>query len=113
FQWFVGPGVYLLMRNKRRDEDEISRTCLSHILELFAPAHPGTPFYNIDHAFQLAVMMGSRFGVWMNIDGACPNLAGARARIVDRGGSDHTGSLRRIGIKAGPWYDLDSVVSPI
>src|SRR5260370_10379257 len=112
-QRLVRHRVYLLMRNKWRDEDEIAGARFSYVFKLFAPAHTGAALYDIDHAFQLAVMMRPGLGIRMYGDGARPNLASPRARIVDRGGPDHAGCLGRVRIKPVPRHDFDSAVSPV
>src|SRR5215469_13058970 len=67
---FAGACVYLLMRDKWRDKDEIAGACLSHVLQPFSPAHSRTPSYHVDHAFQFAVMMGASLGVGVDGDRA-------------------------------------------
>src|SRR5215469_15370996 len=72
FESFVRVCVYFLVRNERRDKDKIARTGLGDILELFAPSHSRAALDDIDHAFELAVVMGAGPGVSVDRDCAGP-----------------------------------------
>ena len=48
---FVGVGVDLLMRHKRRDIDKVPRPRLIAELEAIAPPHSGTTFNHIKNGF--------------------------------------------------------------
>lgn len=72
FERLVGAGVDLLVRNVRRNVDEVAGSGFGGELELIAPTHASAAFDDIDDAFNLAVMMSSSLGVWMYGDGSGP-----------------------------------------
>ena len=63
FQRLRGVGVDLLMRHERRHEDEIAGTRLGDEFQPLAPAHPRAASDDVDHAFELAVVMDAGLGV--------------------------------------------------
>ncbi len=105
-------GVDLLVRNVRRDEDEVAWTGLGDELEPVAPAHPGPSPHHVDHALELAVMMrpGPRVGIDSYRPG--PQLLGAGRRRGDRGGAIHPRRLRRVRIELARGHDADAVKLP-
>jgi hypothetical protein len=95
----VSAGIDLLMGDERRHVDEISRSRLRQKLQAITPAHPGAAADDVDDAFEVAVMMGARFRVWMDGDGAGPELARAGSRVRDGRRSRHARRLGRIQIQ--------------
>ena len=98
-QRLIAAGVDFLVRNVRRDEDEVAGVGLGDKLQLLAPAHPGLAAHNVNHAFQRAVVMRAGLGVGVNIDGASPDLLRADTGLIDRRGAVHPRRLRRVGIQ--------------
>src|SRR6516162_8138940 len=101
------------MRNIRRDKDEIARARLRDILEMVAPAHPCPPVEDVDHAFEMAVVMRPGLGVGVNLDGARPDLLGADAGEIDGSRAVHARRLGRVRIELITWDHLDAMGLPI
>src|SRR5436853_7269867 len=101
------------MRNVGRDVDEIARTCLGGELEPLAPAHPGLSANDMDDALEGAVVVRARLRVGMNHDRPGPQLLGAGASRVDRGGAVHAGRLRGVRVELASAYDAHSVQAPV
>jgi hypothetical protein len=59
------------------------------------------------------MMVRPGFGIGMDRHGAGPEFGCAGARVGDRGGASHSGSLRSIEIKLRARNDFDAMVSPI
>src|SRR5215471_14463212 len=57
FHWFIGAGVDLLVWYERRNVDEISGTGFVHELKAVAPAETCPAAHDVEHGFQLAMMM--------------------------------------------------------
>lgn len=76
----VGSGIDLLVRDVRQHDDKIARAGLRDKFQALAPAHARAPAHDIDHAFQLAVMVcpGLRLRMDLNVP-AQSLLAPARA----------------------------------
>ena len=74
FERLISTGIYLLMGNVRRNVNKISGTCHRGELQMITPAHSGVPVYDKDNAFELAVMMRSGLGIWMDTNSSGPEL---------------------------------------
>jgi len=111
-QFLTRRGIDLLVRDVRRDEDEVAGPCLGGELERLAPAHPGPAAHDVDDALEVAVVMGPRLGVRLDGDRAGPELGGAGGRLRDRGGPTHPGRLRRVRVEVAAGDHPDPVVLP-
>src|SRR5262245_1927025 len=109
----VSARIDLLMRYERRNVDEIAGSRFRHILEMFAPSHPGATTHDVDDALELAVMMRAGLGVRVNRNRSRPQLACTGPRVRDRRGTRHPGRLRRVQVERGARDDLYAVVAPI
>jgi hypothetical protein len=67
------------MRHERWNVDEVARARVGGELAGCRTASGPAGDY-VDHAFDVAVMMGAGFGVGMDDDSLCPQLFGARTR---------------------------------
>jgi hypothetical protein len=105
--------IDLLMRNERRNIDEIARTGLRYELKIFSPAHSRPPAYNVNNAFQVPMMMRARFRIGSNCYGSGPKLFGAGSRIRDCRGPIHTGCLGRVAVELVATDYLDAMLAPI
>ena len=109
----VPAGIDLLMGHKRRHVDEIAGSCLRHELQAITPPHPRSPADDVDHALEIAMVMGAGFRVGMNRDRASPQLAGPRGRVGESRRSRHAGRLGSIQIQRRTGDDADTVVTPV
>jgi hypothetical protein len=100
------------MRHVRRDVDEIARSRLGGVFELFAPAHARFAAHHVNHAFERTVMMRAGLGVGMNMNGAGPDLLGADAGGSDRGLAVDARRLRGIGIERAAGDHAHAIVLP-
>src|SRR3569832_788029 len=105
-------GVDLLVRHEWRRIDEIARIGRGDVFEALAPAHAGVAGHDIDHAFELAVMVDAGLGVGGDRHGAGPDLLRADARLVDCGLAEHAGRLRGVRIELVAFDDAHAVVLP-
>src|SRR5262245_46543921 len=80
-------------------ETETPRTGLGGEFQPLAPTHARHAAHHVDDALELAVVMCPGLGVGTNIHGACPNLLGAHAGIVDRSLAIHARRLWGVGIE--------------
>src|SRR5262249_48197303 len=101
-----------LVGYERRHKDEIARTGFGAEFKPLAPAHARLAAHHVDDALQLAVVMCPGLGVGADVYGACPNLLGADAGIVDRGLAIHARRLRGVGFGSMPRNPAPAVVLP-
>src|SRR5215207_1719206 len=73
-QRFVTARINLLMGNERRHIDEVARPSFGYEFEVLSPPHPRTATDYVDHALQFSVVMGTGFGVRVDLDGTRPQL---------------------------------------
>src|SRR4030095_8766777 len=85
FERLICISIDLLVRDKRRNINKVTRSGFSGEFETITPAHPRSSFDDVNHAFKFAVMMGSGLCVGVDGDGARPELRGARPCVRDRG----------------------------
>ena len=109
----VLPRVDLLMRNVRRDVNEIAGAGLVGKFEMIAPAHAGPPFDDVEDGFELAVVVRPGFRVGLHHYRSCPEFAGSGSRMRDGGGTAHAGSLWRIRIELSGAHDLNAMIPPV
>src|SRR5262245_47052331 len=112
FERLARAGVDFLVGYERRHIDEIARTSFGGEFQPLAPTHARLAAHHVDDALELAVVMCPGLGVGANVHGACPNLLGADAGIVDRSLAIHARRLRGVGIKRMPRNDAHAVVLP-
>ncbi len=109
----VRVGIDFLVRNVGRNEDEVAGSGLIDEFQLLAPAESSAAFDDIQYRFEIPVVVGSGLRVGLNDDRSGPQLAGARARMVDRGGACHPFGLGRVAIQFVGVDDADAVALPI
>src|ERR1044071_203139 len=110
---FINAGIYLLVRNKRRDIDEVARSCFSREFKFVSPSHSRPSLHHVDNAFELPVMMRTRFCVWVNADRSCPQFRRPGSRVSDGGSSVHAGRLRSVCVELVRVNNSNSVMFPI
>jgi len=113
FERLIGAGVDLLVRNVRRDVDEVAGSGFSGELEMIAPTQTRFAFDDVDDAFKLAVMMSPGLGVGMDGDRARPELRGPSSRVSDRSSAIHSGRLRRVSVEVVCMNNPHAVMLPI
>src|SRR5512147_2059164 len=104
--------VDLLMRNVRRNEDEVARTRLGSEFETIAPFHPCATAHHVDDAFDRTVMMRPGLRFCVDDDGPGPQLLGARSCMRDRSGAVHSRRLRRVEIELIGMNDSYAMEAP-
>lgn len=72
FDRFIGSRVEFLVGQVRRNVDKISRAGFVDELEAFAPAKAPAALNDVEHGFELAVMMRPCFGAGLNHHRAGP-----------------------------------------
>lgn len=97
--WHIRSTIDLLMRDIRRHVNEIASVRLIAELQVITPTHACATSDNVDHCFQLAMMVGAGFRVWLNDYRSGPQLTGSSTRVCDGGSSRHSGSLGSVGVK--------------
>jgi hypothetical protein len=105
--------VDLLVRNERRDVDEVADGSLGDEFKPFALPHPGAAFHDIDHTLEVTVVVGSGLGVWFDRHGAGPDLLRTDTGEVNRRGPGDSRCLGGVGIEGVSRYDVDSVIAPV
>jgi hypothetical protein len=100
------------MRHVGRDVDEVARAGFGRELQRVAPAHAGFALDDVDHAFQMPVMMRAGLRVGMDVDGASPQLLRTDSREVDGRFAVHARRLRRVRIELARGDDANAVVLP-
>ena len=105
-------SIDLLVRHLRRHKDEIAWPSFSSELQLLAPSHSSFALDDVDHRFQVAVMVRASFGVRMNVHRAGPDLLSTSASEVDGGGTVHAWRLRCVAVERVCRNDSDSFVFP-
>ena len=106
-------GVDFLMRNIRRNEDEVTRSGLIDEFQLLAPAESGTAFHYIQHRFEIPVVVRSGFRVGLDDDSSGPQLTGAGTCMIDRRSSRHSFGLWRVTVQLIGMHNTDAVELPI
>jgi len=109
----IRAGVNFLVRDVRRNVNEIPWRCLIAKLQTITPAHAGTTPHNVDHRFQLAMMVRARFGVRLNNNGTSPQLAGPSTRVRNGGCPRHSRGLGSVGIQFPSVHNLHAVLFPV
>ena len=113
FHRLIRTSIHLLVRDERRNVDEIARSGFLDEFEVIAPAEACTPTHDVQHCFEFAMMVRSRAGGRLHRDRSCPQLIGAGACMRDRSGSAHARSLRSIRIQIPCSDDPDAVIFPV
>src|SRR4030095_526 len=101
------------MRNVRRNVDEVSGTRRRRELQLITPPHTGATFYDEDYTFELAVMMRTGLGIWVDGNGSRPELGRAGPGVSDRSSAIHPGGLRSVRVELVRTYNSNAVFFPI
>jgi hypothetical protein len=109
----VRQCVDLLVRHVWRNIDEVARAGFAFEFKMISPPHASAAANNIEDGFQVAVMVRSRLRVWLDHDGASPELARSGSSVGDGGCPCHARGLRRVGVQIAGWNDFDAVVLPI
>src|SRR5205807_862441 len=113
FDRLAGAGIHFLMRNIGRHIDKIAGAGFVDELEMVAPAHPRASADDIEHAFELAMVLRAGLRVRLYDDGPGPKLAGAGLGVSDGGGARHARRLRRVHVQLVGMNDADAVVFPV
>lgn len=87
------------MRNVGRNVNEIPGVSFIAELQALSSTHACATSDDVDYCLELAMMVGTSFGLRLNDYSTGPELTGADAGVRDRGGSRHSGCLRRVGIQ--------------
>lgn len=98
FTRHICAGIDLLMWDVGRNVNEIAGVSLIAELQALSPTHARATSDDEDHCLQLAMMVGTSFGVRLNDYSTGPELTGPDARLRDGGGSRHSRGLRRVGV---------------
>ena len=88
-QRFIVTRIDFLVGHIGRDKDEVAGACLGGKLQLVAPAHARPALQDIDDAFEMAVMVCTRLGAGVDVDGSSPELLCTYPGKVDGGGAVH------------------------
>src|SRR5580704_8525292 len=112
FSGSSGKSIYFLMRHVGRNVNEVSRSSLRGVFQMFAPPHAGAPAYDIDNALERSMMVRSSSGVRFDSDRPCPDFLGSDASVVDSRGTGHSGRLRSVLIQRIARNDPDAVALP-
>ena len=113
FTWLIGASVYLLVRNERRNIDEITRPGFITKLKRIAPAHASAPAHNVEHCFQLAMMMRPGFGIRLHDHSPGPKLGGAGTGVRNGSSARHPRRLRSVSVQGSGANDFDAVLFPV
>src|ERR1700704_6358772 len=100
------------MRHKWRHVDEVARLSLGDEFQALPPAQSRDTVDDIDHAFKIAVMVGTRLGLGIDRDCTRPEFGSPGALGCDSGTTLHAQRLRRTGIKLVRANDPHPVRSP-
>lgn len=113
FAWHIRTGVNFLVRDVRRNVNEISRRRFVAELQMISPAHPRTTSHNVDHRLQFAVMVGRRFGVRLNHYRTSPQLTSACSRVRNGRCPRHSRGLRCVAVQFPSPHNFHAVLFPI
>ena len=113
FARLIRKGIDFLMRNERRDIDEVTRPGFTAKFEVLTPSHSGPASDDIKYSFKFAVMMRAGLRIGLDDHGAGPELTRADAGVSDGGGSAHAGSLWRVRIEFAGANNTDPLTLPI
>lgn len=111
-QLLVLHGIDLLVRHVRRDVDKVARPGFGRELESLAPSHARLALDHVDDALEVAVVVGTRFGVGVDLDGAGPEFLRPDSSHVHRGRPVHARRLCRVGVEVVAWNDPDAAFAP-
>jgi hypothetical protein len=111
-QHFRGAGVDLLVRHIGRHVDEIARAGFGGELQALAPAHAGTALDHVDHALQGPMVVGTGFGVGVDVHRAGPELLRAHPRKVDGSLAVHARRLSGVGVQLIARHHAHTIVLP-
>src|SRR5271156_3363539 len=101
------------MRNVGRDVDEISGAGFINELKIVSPAKASAAADDVNHGFELSVMMRAGLGIGMNYDGSRPEFLCADAGAGNGFGAGHAGGLRRVGVEFAAADDAQAVSFPV
>jgi hypothetical protein len=113
FERLIGAGVDLLVRNVRRDVNEVAGAGFSGELEMIAPSHASAAFDHVDDAFKLAVVVRSSLSVGMDADRARPKFRGPGSCVSDRRSAIHARRLSGVRIELARMNDAYALMLPI
>jgi len=111
-QRLIFISIDLLMRHIRRHKDEIAWPSFSSEFQLLAPTHASLALDDVDHGFQVAMVVGASFGVRMDVHRAGPDFLSAGAGEVDGSGAVHAWRLRCVAVERVCRNDSDAFVFP-
>jgi hypothetical protein len=109
----LGIRIDFLVRDVRRNENEVAGSGFLHKFQALAPAESRAPFHYIKNRFEIAVMMRAGLGVRLHHYCSGPKFVRARAGVIDSCGARHAGSLRGIRIQLARAHYADAVLFPI
>jgi hypothetical protein len=110
---YIWAGVDFLVRDVRRNVDEISGTGLIAKLQVIAPTHARTSSDNVENRLQLAMVVGARLGVGPNDYGTGPQLTCPGTRMSNGSGPCHSRSLGRVRVQLARVHDLYAMFFPV
>lgn len=111
-QGLVLISINLLMRHIRRHKYEVPRSSFSSELEFLAPPHACFALDDVNYRLQMAVVVGTGFGVRVDVHCACPDLLGSGASEVDSGRAVHAWRLRCVAVEGVGWDYSNAFVFP-
>lgn len=111
-QLLVFLRIDLLVRHVRRDVDEIPGSSLGGKLEFVSPAHTSPALNDVNHTFQMPVVVGPRFRVRVDFHRPCPQLLGADTGGIDGGSTVHAGRLGSVAVQAVAGDHAYAALSP-
>src|ERR1700683_5109202 len=87
FTGLIGQSIEFLVRNVRRDINEISRRGFTTEFEMVAPPHTGAAANDVEHGLEFSMMMRAGLGAGLDHNCTGPKFAGARTGQRDGGGT--------------------------
>lgn len=111
-QLLVLFGIDLLVRHVWRNVDEIPGPGFRNELEVLTPPQPRLALDNVDDTLEVTVVVGSRFGVGVDLDRAGPQMLRAHAGHVDGRSTVHSRCARSVGVQAVCRNDANTGLAP-
>jgi len=106
-------GINFLVRDIRRNKDEVAGFSFSRELKMFAPAHARFAAYHVNHAFEGAMVMCAGFCIGVDFHRAGPDFLCTDTGVINRRSPAHARGLRGVGVELVAFDDFDAVFAPI
>src|SRR5258708_19621499 len=113
FYRLIASGIEFLVRHIRRHVNEVPGAGLVHKFQMVSPSKSRAPSNDIEHRFQLSMVMRTCLGVGVHDDSSRPEFLRPDPRVRDGFGARHTWGLRGVRIQLAASNNSNALLFPV